>query len=94
MSEPVKVGGAEILSDGSYLTLTYDEKRLPKTAYPRRLTVWLVKNFLQPHGRIVDVGCGRGDFLEAFAGLGLEVAGVDISQPRWLVCEQGICGGD
>jgi SAM-dependent methyltransferase len=79
MSEPVKVGGAEILSDGSYLTLTYDEKRLPKTAYPRRLTAWLVKNFLKPRGRLVDVGCGRGDFLEAFAGLGLEVAGVDIS---------------
>jgi SAM-dependent methyltransferase len=79
MSEPVKLGGADILSEGSYLTLTYDEKRLPKTAYPRRLAAWLVKTFLKPNGRILDVGCGRGDFLEAFAGLGLDAAGVDIS---------------
>jgi SAM-dependent methyltransferase len=79
MSETDKAGGADILSDGSYLTLTYDEKRLPKTAYPRRLAAWLTKRFLEPRGRLLDVGCGRGDFLEAFAGQGLDVAGVDIS---------------
>ncbi|HWY61198.1 MAG TPA: class I SAM-dependent methyltransferase [Rhizomicrobium sp.] len=80
MTESEKeIGGAPILHDGRYLSLTYDEKRLPKTAYPRRLAAYLTKSFLAPRGRLLDVGSGRGDFLEAFMGQGLQVAGVDIS---------------
>jgi SAM-dependent methyltransferase len=71
--------GHEVLSEPLYLQVTYDEKRLPRTSYPRKLAAYLTGRFLRPKGRILDVGCGRGEFLTAFREAGLEVAGLDVS---------------
>ena len=62
-----------------YLEVTYSPERAPKGAYPHLLAARLLETVYKKPGRLLDLGCGRGDHLEAFAGLGFEVAGVDIS---------------
>ncbi len=75
-------GGHEapsVMTERSYLDLTYSERRAARGPYPGQLAAWLAKTFLPPDGSLLDLGCGRGDFLDAFSGLGFRVAGVDIS---------------
>jgi SAM-dependent methyltransferase len=62
-----------------YLEITYDEKKLPRTQYPEKLSSHLLENHFKEAGSMLDVGCGRGDFLESFKKLGFGVSGVDIS---------------
>lgn len=77
---PSQTAASDVLGSGDYLKLTYDTARLPKTAYPRRLAAHLAhRHFGGRPGRLLDVGCGRGDFLTAFQDAGFSVAGVDIS---------------
>ncbi|HCL81656.1 MAG TPA: methyltransferase, partial [Nitrospiraceae bacterium] len=64
--------------------MVYDEQRTPKTDYPARLAAYLSDRFAIPRGsKLLDVGCGRGDFLEAFQALGMDCSGIDR-------CESGI----
>jgi SAM-dependent methyltransferase len=61
-----------------YLSVVYDEKRTPKTDYPARLVDYLIKRFdLKPGQKLLEIGCGRGDFLNSFHRAGLECYGVD-----------------
>lgn len=73
--------GASAVQRAAYLDLTYSETRAPRGTYPDRLARHLHETVYRRPGRLLDVGCGRGEFLAAFAGLGHAVAGVDIS-PR------------
>jgi SAM-dependent methyltransferase len=66
-------------SKKSYLDVSYNEKKLPRTQYPKQLAGYLRNKFLPQQLTMLDVGCGRGEFLEAFSSLGLQVEGVDIS---------------
>lgn len=43
----------------------------------RAARVWYTR-FLPPTGRLLDIGCGRGEFLDVAAEAGLEVEGVDL----------------
>lgn len=75
-------GGASapsVMEDPAYLAVTYGEERAPVGPYPGKLAAWLAKNRLPSKGRLLDLGCGRGEFLAAFERLGFEVAGTDIS---------------
>jgi len=66
-------------SKTTYLEVTYDEKILPRTTYPSLLANYLKNKFFQDATSVLDVGSGRGEFLEAFNMLGLEARGVDLS---------------
>jgi SAM-dependent methyltransferase len=77
LETPVHQGS--VLQDPEYLKVTYSPERAPKGSYPHLLAAWLLNNIYKKPGRLLDLGCGRGDHLEAFAALGFEVAGVDIS---------------
>ncbi|MCX5796519.1 MAG: class I SAM-dependent methyltransferase [Elusimicrobia bacterium] len=68
---------AERGAQPDYLELTYSEARLPRTDYPARLAGHLARRFLPRPGRIIDLGCGRGEFLQQFLSLGFTGAGVD-----------------
>lgn len=70
-----------VLKEPAYLNTTYSPARVPYGAYPYLLAQWLLKNIGEKPGRLLDLGCGRGEHLAAFAQLGFDVAGVDIS-PR------------
>lgn len=65
----------------TYLKTVYAESARPKTGYPRKLARHLIGLFSLHSGmHLLDVGCGRGDFSQAFVAEGLVVDGVDREQ--------------
>lgn len=61
-----------------YLSVVYSEAKRPRTAYPARLAAYLVRRFdLGPGVRLLEAGCGRGEFLRGFRDGGLTVCGLD-----------------
>ena len=61
-----------------YLGLMYSDSQRPKTRYPGKLALHLVHRFKIPKGsRLLDVGCGRGEFLQGFLDAGVNAQGVD-----------------
>jgi SAM-dependent methyltransferase len=68
------------MSNNDYISVVYEEKRTPKTDYPFLLAEYLCKRFsLDNDARLLEVGCGRGDFLRAFKESGLQCRAVDLS---------------
>ena len=67
------------LNSKEYLRVTYSKERAPYGPYPFQLAGYMCSNYYKHSGRILDIGCGRGDFLQAFSDFGLEPSGVDIS---------------
>lgn len=62
-----------------YIDTIYDPTLRPLTTYPDQLALYLFKRFGMKSGdRLLDLGCGRGDFGKAFQKLGLEAEGADI----------------
>ena len=63
-----------------YLSVVYDDESHPYTEYPQQLCHYLFQSFGLKQGmKMLEPGCGRGEFLTNFQDLGLEVFGVDIS---------------
>ena len=60
-----------------YLEVTYALDRLPKTNYPAKLAKRITDTVFKKQGRLLDVGCGRGEYLQEFVRLGFTGAGVD-----------------
>lgn len=61
-----------------YVSIVYDEKRTPRTGYPFELAGYLFNRFnLEKGQKLLEIGCGRGEFLEAFDELGLDCCGLD-----------------
>lgn len=61
-----------------YVSVTYNKDVRPVTQYPSQLCWYLFDRFRMKKGqKILDVGCGRGDFSKGFKDLGLEVYGLD-----------------
>ena len=74
----------------NYLSVVYDEKSRPYSDYPKKLCSYLFQVFkLKPGMKMLEPGCGRGEFLNNFKDLGLEAVGVDIS-PEAVTYEQGL----
>ena len=64
-----------------YLSVVYDQKSHPYTDYPGKLCAHLFKILnLKAGMKMLEPGCGRGEFLSHFQRLGLEVTGLDISK--------------
>ena len=64
----------------NYLSVVYDEKSHPYSDYPKHLCAHLFQSFeLKKDMKMLEPGCGRGEFLNNFKDLGLNVVGVDIS---------------
>lgn len=65
--------------NNDYLSTVYGDKK-KRTHYPELLAAWLCKkNSLSPGAKLLEVGCGRCEFLYGFKKQGLHVTGVDIS---------------
>lgn len=65
-------------AEPSYLDVRYSAAVRPYTSYPAQLCAHLKTRYLAHHGgRLLDLGCGRGEFLDAFSSLGWTGSGVD-----------------
>ena len=63
-----------------YVKYIYDENVRPKTGYPRKLINYLIDRLeISTGAKILDLGCGRGDFAQAFLSSGMQVSAVDLS---------------
>ena len=75
-----------------YLDVVYSAERRPVNDYPNKLARHLIASHLSARGvktaaRILDVGCGRGDMMRAFATEGFDVEGVDLSPKAPELCK-------
>lgn len=62
----------------NYLEVRYNKNTKPYTGYPSQLARYLFERLAMKKGdKLLDIGCGRGDFTKEFSDLGLEVAGMD-----------------
>lgn len=72
-----------------YVSVVYNENGRPLTQYPQQLARYLFDRFdLKPGSRLLDVGCGRGEFLSGFMQCGVEGFGVDQSVVAQTYCPQ------
>lgn len=79
-----------------YLDVRYGERERPYTDYPSKLTEHLTHEYLRSHrdGKLLDLGCGRGEFLHGFAELGFRATGVDRSRPSQPRFTEPVVVGD
>lgn len=72
-----------------YVEVIYNETDRPFTAYPDKLARYLVGRYqLHPGQKLLDVGCGRGEFLRGFIRCGMSGYGVDQSKAATTVCPE------
>jgi len=73
----------------TYLDVTYSDK--PLTDYPNRLAKYLTEKYLiKKNSRLLDLGCGRGEFLRGFINQGMEGFGIDQADTAKGICPTAI----
>jgi SAM-dependent methyltransferase len=71
-----------------YLNIEYDAQSHPKNEYPDRLACHLFERFGMRSGqKILEPGCGRGEFLNGFRKLGMSCFGADLSPEAGTMLE-------
>lgn len=64
-----------------YLDVVYDDDAVPFTTYPDKLTRHLKSIFdIKQNAKILDIGCGRGEFVNGFINCGLDGYATDNSE--------------
>ncbi len=71
-----------------YVSVTYNEEERPYTQYPRLLACYLVTRYGLSGDKILDLGCGRGEFLKGFILCGLDGYGIDKSPTAKSFCPE------
>jgi SAM-dependent methyltransferase len=70
-----------------YVAVVYNEYDRPLTTYPEKLTSYIFQRFdLKPGDKLLDVGCGRGEFLRGFIQCGAAGFAVDQSRAAESYC--------
>ncbi|NQT33483.1 MAG: class I SAM-dependent methyltransferase [Candidatus Omnitrophica bacterium] len=63
----------------SYTQIHYNEELRPYTEFPRLLCEHLSDKYFKARtGKLLDVCCGRGEFIEIYKDLGFDAYGVDM----------------
>lgn len=72
-----------------YVDIVYNEKDRPLTTYPDKLARYLTNRFhIESGQKLLDVGCGRGEFLRGFIKCGIKGYGVDRSRAAEKYCPE------
>ena len=67
------------MSNSNYVKIIYNENDSPFTSYPSILIKHLISKYkISKNSSILELGCGRGEFLNQFIENGLEGHGVDL----------------
>lgn len=75
-------------ASNTYLDVTYGNK--PFTDYPTLLTKYLTaKYFIKKNSRLLDLGCGRGEFLRGFIKQDMVGFGIDQADTAREICPTG-----
>ena len=79
-----------------YVDVVYNEQDLPLTTYPGKLARYLFDRYEIKNGQtLLDIGCGRGEFLRGFMSCGVKGYGVDRSRMAEKYCpEAELCSAD
>jgi len=73
----------------NYIEVVYNNKDRPFTQYPDKLARYLSSRYELVEGsKLLDLGCGRGEFLGGFIRCGLNGYGVDQSARAVSVCPE------
>lgn len=72
---------ARVTGAANYLNVRYSASVRPYTDYPNQLAEYLTAQYLERSGALLDLGCGRGEFLHAFSRQGFAGVGVDRCEP-------------
>ena len=51
----------------NYLKILYNKKDKPITSYPEKFVSYNIKRFNLKNKKLLEIGCGRGDFINEFA---------------------------
>lgn len=63
----------------NYIKTIYSEKSKPFTKYPNKLINYLIKTYnIKKESKVLDLCCGRGEFINEFINFGCEGFAVDI----------------
>ena len=70
-----------------YVSVIYNKKERPFTSYPGKLSRYLFQRFgMRAGDSLLDVGCGRGEFLSGFIDQGMIGFAVDQSNAVQDLC--------
>tara|TARA_B100001758_G_C18305522_1_gene554831 strand:- start:77 stop:784 length:708 start_codon:yes stop_codon:yes gene_type:complete len=70
-----------------YIKVIYDESSKPLTNYPAKLASYLFKRYrMESSINLLDLGCGRGEFLNGFIEMGVNGHGVDFTDTAKNFC--------
>ena len=68
------------MTDSKYIDVVYSSEKKPFSDYPSKLIKELVKKYeIDLNSSILELGCGRGEFLNEFTNLGMTGYGTDVS---------------
>tara|TARA_A100001011_G_C14271927_1_gene827359 strand:- start:741 stop:1424 length:684 start_codon:yes stop_codon:yes gene_type:complete len=68
------------MKNSNYVDVIYNKKDVPFTVYPSILVKHLISRYnIQKNSSLLELGCGRGEFLNQFIENGLDGHGLDLS---------------
>tara|TARA_Y100000996_G_scaffold411499_1_gene395809 strand:- start:452 stop:1141 length:690 start_codon:yes stop_codon:yes gene_type:complete len=68
------------MSNKDYVEIIYNKEEKPLTDYPSKMINYLIKKYgIKQNSKILELGCGRGEFLNEFYNNKMETFGVDNS---------------
>ena len=78
---------SKIKKNRDYVDVIYNEIDRPLTSYPEKLASYLFDRFDMESGdKLLDIGCGRGEFLKGFIDRGIQGSAVDQSKAALRFC--------
>lgn len=73
-----------------YVNVIYNEKDRPFTPYPSKLINYIIKKYkLDNRSKILEIGCGRGEWINQFIVNGFDGYGCDISTYSFNTLPEG-----
>jgi SAM-dependent methyltransferase len=64
-----------------YIDIYYTKDQKPVTSYQYKLIGHIIRKYnIAKKSKVLDLGCGRGDFLEPFKNADIDISGVDFAE--------------